>query len=80
MDDIVIQACPARISKPAWTTFEVFDKDNNLVAHNDAARPDAKDCLLSLDNQFAPFTIKFTVAATPKDAGLADVDEFPEGI
>lgn len=80
MDDQIIQACPARVTKPAYTTFDVFDKDNNLVAHNDAVRPDAKDCLLDLPNELAPFTVKFSEVAQPKDVAPADADEFPEGV
>lgn len=78
MNDIVIKSCPARIPKKAWTTFEVLDKDGNLVAKHDAKHSE-KDCLLNLSNDLAPFTIKFTAHEAPK-AGPADADEFPAGI
>lgn len=80
MDNISISQCPARVTKPAWTVFHVFDKDGNLVAHNDAARPEEKDCLLNLDNAQAPFTVKFTAVEAPKSAAPADIDEFPAGV
>ena len=86
LPDLTISSVPARITKPAGSRFQVYDANNNLVAHNDALETFDKDCLLDsflragngVDPAGAPFTVKFEYIGFAEPVGAQD--QFPEGI
>jgi hypothetical protein len=85
IQDQHIDKVPARIKVPAKCTFEVFDKDENMVCHNTAPSHDPKDVLLDstervgngVDPETGPFVVKFTEHDLIKEE---HTDDFPEGI
>jgi hypothetical protein len=77
MDPKIIPQGQARITVPAFTSVQYFDKDGNLHGHMDKPQPHDTTFLLDWPNDCAPYKAVFT-AHEAADTASAQA-ELPEG-